>query len=103
MANLVCSGPGPHIPVSGILGTTDKPGTDVRCPAAACIKPVDPTVANANDLQSKVQAALTSNAAYLALASPTAAQTTAQVKALTREISALIRLTQNLLDDTTGT
>lgn len=103
MANLVCSGPGPHIPANGILGTTDKPGTDVRCSSPSCVKPLDPAVANANDLQTKVQAALTTNATYLALASPTAAQTTAQVKALTREISALIRLTQNLLDDTTGT
>lgn len=44
------------------------------------------------DLHGKARQALTNNAAYLALATPTNAQNAAQVKALTRQINALIRL-----------
>jgi len=46
----------------------------------------------ADDLRAKGLAALTANQTYLALASPSTAQNTAQVKRLTRECSALIRL-----------
>jgi len=45
-----------------------------------------------NDLRTKGLAALTANQTYLALASPSTAQNTAQIKRLTRECSALIRL-----------
>ena len=57
------------------------------------------------DLHVKARAALTANATFLALAAPTNAQTLAQVKTLTRECSALIRLLLrgDLLTDTTGT
>lgn len=44
------------------------------------------------DLHAKARAALDANAAFLALSSPTNAQTLAQVRRLTRENSALIRL-----------
>jgi len=55
-----------------------------------------------NDLRTKGRAALTANQTYLALASPSTAQNTAQIKRLTRECSALIRLLLggDLLDDT---
>jgi len=45
-----------------------------------------------NDLRAKGLAALTANQTYLAIASPSTAQNTAQVKRLTRECSAIIRL-----------
>ncbi len=58
---------------------------------------------NRDILQTKALQALTVNSDYLALATPTAAQTTAQVKALTRECSGLIRMLLGQLDDTAGT
>lgn len=58
---------------------------------------------NRRALVAKAQTALTGNVTYLALASPSAAQNTAQVKALTRQVNALIRLATKALDVTTGT
>lgn len=51
----------------------------------------DPTVANAITLLGRAQTALTNNATFLAIGSPTNAQTLAQVQALTRQVDALIR------------
>jgi hypothetical protein len=45
------------------------------------------------DLRTKMRAALADNATFLALASPTQAQTLAQVRRLTRQTNALIRAT----------
>lgn len=57
------------------------------------------------DLHTKARRALTGNATYLALTTPTNAQVAAQVKALTRQTNALIRLlvAADLLTDNTGT
>jgi hypothetical protein len=60
-------------------------------------------VTNQTTIRSRAQTALTTNATYLALASPSTAQTTAQVQALTRECNGLIRLLLDLFDSTTGT
>lgn len=54
-------------------------------------------------LEAKAVQALGINQAYLALASPTNAQNVAQIRALTRQTNALIRLLLNLVDDTAGT
>src|SRR5690242_1024063 len=59
--------------------------------------------ANRVSLESKAASAVASNITYINLASPTTAQTTAQVKALSRQVNALIKLVLNQLDDTTGT
>lgn len=61
--------------------------------------------AEANELALRAQAAtaLATNVTFLALAAPTNAQTVAQVRALTRECSTLIRLLVRLLDSTDGT
>lgn len=57
---------------------------------------------NGDTLVQRAQTALTTNTTFLALASPTNAQTLAQVQALTKECSALIRLLTNALDSTAG-
>lgn len=66
-----------------------------------------PTIASSGDSATQAnifqaaQTALANNATYLALASPTTAQVTAQVKALTRQIDALIRMTVGDFSSTT--
>lgn len=54
-------------------------------------------------LRSKATTALTANSTFLALASPTAAQQLAQLKLLTRENNALVRLLLGLLDSAADT
>ena len=64
-----------------------------------------PALADANlaALHAKAATALTNNAAYQGFTSPTQAQAVVQVAALTRQVNALIRVVNGLLDDTTGT
>jgi hypothetical protein len=57
------------------------------------------TEGNRATITERASTALQGNRDFLALASPTNAQTLAQVKDLTRQSSALIRLVLNLLDD----
>lgn len=72
-------------------------------PAAAASPEAQTQATNADALRTKARAAITANDAFLALASPTNAQTLAQVRALTRETTALIRLAVKALDTTSGT
>lgn len=51
-------------------------------------------------LFTRAQTALTNNAAYLAIPSPTQAQAGAQVQSLTRQVDGLIRLALGLLTTT---
>ncbi len=48
--------------------------------------------ANVDALETKATVALASNTTFLAIATPTAAQVSAQSKTLTRQVNALIRL-----------
>lgn len=68
---------------------------------AAAVTETAATVEQA--LLDKARAALTANATFLALTSPTNAQTLAQVQRLTREVNALIKLQVRDLADTSGT
>lgn len=58
---------------------------------------------NRNTLLGKVQTALDNNDVYLSRTAPTTAQNTAQIKALTRQVNALLRLVSEQLDNTNGT
>jgi hypothetical protein len=58
---------------------------------------------NRAKLQNRANAFLTENAKFIALGAPTNAQTLAQVQHLTKECSALIRLSLALFDDITDT
>lgn len=65
--------------------------------------PNDPVVIRYLGLFTKAQQAIDNNIAFLANATPTNADVVAQVRALTRQHDAIIRLLLGLLDDTTGT
>lgn len=54
-------------------------------------------------LRDRAMSALMNNADFLAIASPTNAEAIAQVRALTRQVNALIRLSQGVFDSTDGT
>jgi hypothetical protein len=55
---------------------------------------------NASTIKSQVAAAITANKAYVANQTPTTAQTTAQVKALSRQVNGVMRLLTGQLDAT---
>lgn len=59
--------------------------------------------ANQQTLFANARTAIAANSTYLALANPTAAQNTAQIKRLTREANALIRLLLGELQDVSDT
>lgn len=65
----------------------------------------DPSITelNAADLRTKATNAISGNITALGVANPTNAQVIAQVKALTRQNNALIRLLLGQLDVTDGT
>lgn len=64
--------------------------------------PQPKAVINEGALRVKAMAALNTNLAYLAITGPTQAQAIAQIAMLTRQVNAIIRLTQGLLDVTDG-
>lgn len=59
-----------------------------------------PETTNRVTLDQQARQALAANRSYVNIATPTAAQTTAQVKALTRQQNGLIRLLLGMLDAT---
>ena len=64
---------------------------------------VETAVTNEKSLMEKAGAAIETNKTFLAITSPTNAQVVAQVKALTRQNNALIRLITKALGDVSGT
>ena len=82
-------------PDSGTLA----PNTWVGDPLFAA----DTTSTNDSSLRQLAKAALDVNGTYLNVANPSNAQVAAQVKALTRQASGLIRLFLQQLDSTAGT
>ena len=55
------------------------------------------------DLQAKSRAAIEKNKTFLAITTPTNAEAVAQIKLLTRENTALIKLLLNHFEDSAGT
>lgn len=51
----------------------------------------------AQQLQARMVQAIAANTTYIALAAPSTAQNTAQIKALTRQVQAMLRLAQGQL------
>ena len=64
--------------------------------------PNDPVTINYLAIYTKGVQAIANNAAFLAIPTPTQAQTVAQVQLLTRECTAIMRLLVNQLDTTDG-
>jgi hypothetical protein len=62
--------------------------------------PVPPERANENTLRDNLRQALSDNKAFLAIASPTNAQLLAQIKPLTRQVDALMRIALGQFDGT---
>lgn len=60
----------------------------------------DPSLGNRDAIEQAARQALATNRTYVALASPSAAQTAAEVKALARQNNGVIRLLLGLLDGT---
>lgn len=73
-----------------------KAGRPAPAWAAATI-PAGSAYANEATLESRIASAIATNSTYLALASPSTAQNTAQIKALTQQIQALLRIRQGQL------
>ena len=77
--------------------------SDGRPPEVTVTHPPGSKEANRRTITTKAQTALSANATFLALSSPTAAQIRTQVNRLTREVNALIRLQLGDLDTTQDT
>ncbi len=75
----------------GVLVGTDAVG-----------KPI-PEEVNRRTIEDSLRLALQASAAYQALPLPSSTQNTAQVKAMTKAVTALVKLQLDLLGDTTGT
>lgn len=78
-----------------------SPAENLEADARAAVASSEATTVA--DLLSRARTALEANTAFLAVTSPTTAQAVAQVRALTRQVNALIRITTRALDSTSDT
>lgn len=74
-----------------------KAGAPVPAWAAASV-PAASAAGRRAQLDTRLVQSIAANATYLALASPSSAQNTAQIKALTRQVNAMLRLQRGVLD-----
>lgn len=88
--------------VNGVQ-TLQRALTGAEVAAFAAEAALNTQATNQSAILTKAQTALTTNATFLAIANPTAAQVAAQAKALTRETNGLIRLLLNALTDVSDT
>lgn len=103
LPGVIAEGAGLVVYVADNGTLTAQQVTTAVAPIVAAQTAADTAAANQQTLLSRAQTALTNNEAFLAIASPTTAQTLTQVKALTRQIDALIRLGQGLITDISDT
>lgn len=92
----------------GVASYTPPSGTHTMLSADATaagytFPPPPAAQVNAQVLQGKALNALVDNITYIGTAAPSAAVTTAQVKSLSRQVNALIKLMFAQTDDTSGT
>lgn len=102
--DILCTGPGPHDPPSGILGTSDRrPRGDVRCGSPACAIPPAPSTPQQRVQQRAADSidALTTLAGSQGVLSP--AQLSNAVRVLAKALIALLRITLNRSDVEDGT
>lgn len=85
------------------IPTGQQPLLAASAAASGYLTPTDAATIPAADLRAKAVGALASNITFLAIASPTQAQAVTQVKALTRQVNALIRLAAGALSTEDGT
>lgn len=65
---------------------------------AAATIPANSDQVRRDQLEARIVAGIATNTTYIALAAPSTAQNTAQLKALTRQVQALLRLRQGQLN-----
>ena len=91
--------------IDGTVRWFDADGNELtvqQVQAAVADEPATVNETNRRELLDKARTALTANAAFLADSSVTTAEAIAQVKALTRQVNALIRITTQALDSDAG-
>lgn len=96
---ITCDGPGPHQPPDGVIGWATVAGIHQRCSAPPCQPTEPPAASNLRALAQRAPDAVAANATFLARATPTNAQVLDQVRLLTREVNALVRVVWALLDN----
>ncbi len=84
----------------GYVPAPDRAGPGYTWGGSAWVPPAVPAVvANERTIRQRAQDGLLTNRDFLALASPSNAQTAAQIKALTRQMSSLIRIALGAFDE----